>query len=275
MSKFTLSSEQQDYIIFIGLIAACMFAVVVKPGLPVKVETMTHQYYDIVENIPEGSTILFAHDNTISSLFGTIPTDVAVYNHLAEMIREKGIKLVMVNIWVDATGIPAQEYYLENVDWSGLEYGVDYVSLGWVPSMESALAGLYEDIWKTAPKDLFGTDLADIPIMQYFRNGDDVDIFIFTTGTSLDPYMRQWGQHKETVLCNTGLATITMSMQYVERGLIDAYLLSLVPTAGYEMLIDKKGLGTAFVDGNSLSVLYSIALMVVSNIIFWFKGGND
>jgi hypothetical protein len=166
------------------------------------------------------------------------------------------------------------EYYLENVDWSGLEYGVDYVCLGWVPSMEPALAGLAEDIWMTSPTDIHGTPVSEIPLMAEYRDIDDVSVFMFTTGTSLDPYMRQWAQYKDPTLVITGLATITMSIHYYEQRLIDAYLLSLVPTAGYELLTGAPGLGVAFVDANSLVVIYAVFLMIVSNIIFWTKERN-
>jgi hypothetical protein len=265
---------QQDYIIFTGLIAVCMIAVVAKPGLPVLVEPVTEDYFNYIENLPDGTRILWCHDNTISAIFSTMPTDIAVYNHIADQMRERDIKFAFASIWVDALGLPMLKEYLESgdIDWSGLEYGEDYVCLGWVPAMESALAGFWEDIWKTAPVDYYGTPVEELPMMEEFKNGEDITCFIFTSGTSLDPYMRQFGQRIDLCLGTTGLATITMSMHYVEKGFIDAYLLSLVPTAGYEQLIERPGLGTAFVDANSLVVLYAIGLIILSNIIYWARG---
>lgn len=271
--KTGLSIMQQDWIIFFLFFVFIMGAVVIKPGLPIEIPSTVQKFYNTIEKMPDGSVILWWHLDGITSKFDIMPSDQVVYSHIFDVMRKRpNIKFVMAAGGPDA--IPMIDGFLATLDTSGLKYGERYVWLGWIPGGENAVAGLAKDIRSIAPRDRYDTPIENLPMMSNINSASDVTYFIFSTGSDIDPIMRQWYGKTPNILAVLDVVVIPVSAAYIDKGMVQAYLSQLVPTAAYEKLSGKPGLGLAFVDANSASQIFFVGLAIVANIIFWSKGGR-
>jgi hypothetical protein len=75
--------------------------------------------------------------------------------------------------------------------------------------------------------------------------------------------MRQWAPLKKPILLNIIAISVPLCMPYVEKGMVTAYLNGQRGGAEYEKLLRQPGMGTSFIDAQSMIHLYIVAMIAV------------
>jgi hypothetical protein len=273
MSKkfFNLSLDAQDSIVYLLVILLSGIPIVYPLGLPLKINPSTTECYNFLNNIPEGSVILWNEGYMVSSYISG--SEIAIYKVFFDLMREKDVKVVFISSCVDGPlgGAMIEQMLKYGVDKTGTTYGVNYVNLGWLPGFEAVLAAIAQDIQSVTMADAYGTPITQIPLMQGLTTGD-IYLFGFSCGVSVDPWMRQWGPLNKPIMMFGGEQLIAQSMSYIQAGTVTIYLNGGRGNAEFEKLTGYYTLQTSIMDATNLVSILGIVLIVLSNVMYRRRG---
>lgn len=259
--------DQQDSILYLLLTILTLYIAVFPLGVPIQVTEMTTTFYNIVEDLQPGDYVLWAFDDP-GNWFTNNQVDIAIMRHIKRKILEDDIKLVS---WTTAgvPGIIFLERSWDMIGWDDLEYGEDWVFLGWLPGRETAYAQMREDIRAAYETDHYGNKLEDLPIMAKVNNLQDFALVGVSCNTSPDDFMRQLSGRGVPLVCENGASAIPLMMPYIENGLMAAYMTTQKQCAEYESLTGFLGLPTRQQDAQAVGQLFLLALAIIGNIAYW------
>jgi len=264
--KGVISSVDQDRIIFLLIFISIAIPMIFPLGLPVPISSTTKKFYDTIENISEGATVLWCTSIGFSIWYNTGPGEIATFRHIFRLVRERDVKFVVFAESAEAAAI-VRRIITEHCDTGGLKYGEDYVDLGWIPGGEAALAGVVTDFQSTVETDHEGTPISQIPILKDIKGGEDVDALGFSSGSMIDRFMRQWAPLQKPILLNMIAIGVPLCMPYIEKGMVTAYINGQRGGAEYEKLLGQLGMGSSFIDAQSMIHLYIIIMIIV--VVAW------
>lgn len=266
--------ENQDRTIFIIYFILIAYPMLSPIGLPIPIGEPTIESYEILENVPEGGVIVIVSDEGFPSWAELGPGEIAIYRHAFKKVREDDCKIVLLTTYV-VDGQILAERCLSNVDLTGLEYGIHWVQLGYIPGYEAVLSAMMDDLKGIAPVDQFGTPTKDIPMLKDINSIDDYDYLYACTFTAMDVYIRQWGEKALArgvpIIINMLSGTVPLAMPYYRAGTMTSYLNSVTAGSGYEKLIGRPGMGAALMDAQSTAHLLGIAVIIVAQGAFMIK----
>ena len=260
-----LSIINQDRVIFLLVFITIAIPMIAPLGLPIPVGPTTTKYFSTVESVPEGSTVVWCTGIGLSIWYNTGPGEIATFKHIFGIVRERHVKFIVFSESAQGASI-VRRILTEYIDLSGLTYGEDYVDLGWIPGGEAALAGVVTDFQSTVETDHGGTPAGEIPMLREVRGADDFDVLGFSSGGMIDRFMRQWEPLKKPILLNIIAISVPLCMPYIEKGMVTAYLNGQRGGAEYEKLLSQPGMGTSFIDAQSMIHLYMVAMIVVVSV---------
>jgi hypothetical protein len=246
-------------------------------GLPVSIGRDSTRYFNYIDDIPDGTTIMVTFDYGVSAMPELYPLTVATFHHL----WTRDFKVVVVASWLQGPLVmdvvlnelqPAESY--------GKVYGEDWVELGWFAQGEIGMAALGNDIWETLPIDYIENEpTSSFPIMQNIKTAADIDLIIsFETGTpGLPEWVRQWNVPYGTDIIMGCIGVMVPEVApYLQTGQCKALIPGLTASAEYELLLKRPGLAIAGVDAISMSHLLVIVLVIVGNAAYFLsKGGGS
>jgi hypothetical protein len=244
-------------LIFVILLVVIEFPILVPLKTPIAITEPTKKIYDFIENIPEGSTVLFCCEWGIMSWPPHGPMTTAILEHLFA----RPIKIVIFSIAVE--GPVMIEKIFGIIDRHGKQYGVDYVHIGYIPGVESALAAFAKDP-SVSQVDYYGTQLNTLPLMNQVKSKDDFYVFAWDTAGAYDMYFRQFPDIPQIACVEAG--GVPQIIPYYQTGALTGYLNGILGASEYEGLLNISGFGTAQMDAISTSHLYGIALLVLTNL---------
>ena len=252
-------------------------AILLRPiGLPIQVGSETQRFYDFMDNLPEGSIVWLAYEFAPSGEVEIGPMVTAVFHHAFS----RGLRVVGAGLW--PIGPHIAESLLEEIidQYPDVEYGVNYVNLGFNPGQEILARQLVDDVWRTVRNvDHFGNSLADLPLMAEVPRltKDYVSaIIVFSEGS---PGPEEW---LAAVTEPTGIpqlvGAIQMSvprmMPYVATGQYAAIIPGARGTAEYEFLLGQPGSAIAGQDVMSAMALYLWVLIALGNVAMRFTSSK-
>jgi hypothetical protein len=227
-------------------------------------------YYNFVDNIEPGSKIGFMLSDTPS----TRPSLQSSTVLTCMMLFEKDCKIIF---WQDeATGPPIYEDYMVMTQAAlgrQLEYGVDYVNLGYIAGAEAGTAAILADIRKTVGGvDAYGNSVDDQPVMEGINIGSDFDYgFANVACRCTEPlYVRQWEQPYGIRLATINCAMdLTAVQPYLATGQLKGTANGLLGSAEMEYLTGTLGMAFGQVLSVSMCGVYFILLIIVGNVLFF------
>lgn len=158
--------------------------------LPLTVSSYTKDFYNAVLKLPPGSVVVFG--NT----FEVPPVEARdIYRAVILTLASRNLKAIFLNF--EAGGVAASEFivsYSKVESLYGWRYGIDYVIFPYLSGQEVAMAAAATDFYSAYSKDIRGTPIENIPIMQNVRSFRDIKLAIAQYGifTFGDMYVRQW-----------------------------------------------------------------------------------
>jgi hypothetical protein len=247
------------WVLFIGLILPLIRPI----GLPITISPTTRSLYSGIRDLNEGDVVVINLSSETSAWPECLPGLVAATKAL---IREDA-KLIVWGPLVDS-GITWNKIVESVPDFDDLEYGRDYVYLGYYTGGEAAVARMASSIRSIFPTDYKGTPLEQLELMTNVDSATDVDMVISSdTGDSVEFWIRQWHTPFGTKVGEIGIAMLGSSlMPFYQSGNVFGISAGVRGGAELERLIGEPAEATTSMDSISLSHLLVVVAVILSNL---------
>jgi hypothetical protein len=260
-------------IAFVILIIVMVVPILFPFPLPVPVTENTRNYYDIIEALEPGSVVFYGTSIETRDV-EVFPQHVATLKHLKE-------KNVILMTYCFGPGIAlGTEWAYDAAGYDELEYGTDYVHLGFMPGEDATLTSFCNDMVGTKQVDHYGNPTATMPLFQKVKTIDDVDLVIASGGGTPGPdtYARivVIPYNKDSVVQVPG-AFAAMIYDFINLGVFDGGIIAQRGAVEYEAITGHAGRATAMFAPIFISSTVLLALMILANLALVFnrmKGGQ-
>ena len=256
--------------IFVIIAVVVMYPLFKPLGLPIRPTESSQEVFNTIEALPQGSKVLLSCDYGPSTKPEIHPMAVGVLRHLFE----KGHQVYVTCLWPDGQFMArdALDQVAENE--YGLNYGEDYVLLGFRSGNEAVIKGIVSDIRKMYTIDSRAIPIGDIPMMKDIKNISDFDL-LFSASAGY-PGTVEWVQlaaDPTGITMSSGVTSIQVNevMPYVDAGQIKGILAGMPGAAEYEKLIGKPGIGTSGMDAQSIAHIVIVMFIIFGNIAFYLE----
>ncbi|MFM1803794.1 MAG: hypothetical protein RL136_673 [Planctomycetota bacterium] len=202
---------------------------------------MARATFDAIEAVPEGSRVLISFDYDPASAAELQPMANAMVHHCAS----KGHRIVFMALWPLGKQMADQtiDQVLLNFH-PDLEYGTDYVQLGYQAGNEGVVKLMATNIPEQYKTDTSGTKLADLPLVGDLRNTSDFKLVASLSAGY--PGAKEWVQYADSadkeaftlVSGSTGVQVSQLLPYYPAQ--LEGMLVAVKGAAEYEMLVEEK-----------------------------------
>jgi hypothetical protein len=181
--------------IFLVMGIAVLIPVVFEMKFPEAASPLVQVVFDEIENLPEGSKILMAFDYDPGSAPELQPMATALTWHCAK----KKHKLYFMALW--PVGPQMIRQTIDSVikrDFKEMQYGRDYVNLGFKPGNEGVIKVVASNLRELFTTDALGTGLNDIEMTRDLKNIKDMKLIVNVSAGY--PGNKEWVQYAATPL---------------------------------------------------------------------------
>lgn len=212
---------------------------------------------------------MLSFDYSTSAVPELHPQAIVVTQHLFM----KPVKIIFVAQWTDGPALT--DAVLDAVDKGNKKYGVDYVTLGWIPNIATVI-GMTTNIAQFFPVDTLGNPTANLPIIKQFPAGKLASLVITFAGgePGLMDYLQYW-QSPFGIPVAVGSTAISAPgfMPFYNSHQIVGILISMRAAAEYEILIHRVGLSGAIpaMVAQSASHMMIVIMVIFGNAVFLLR----
>ena len=223
-------------------------------------------FYDAIERLPEGSTVLVAGDYDPGTRAENYPMHLAATRQL----MRRNIKIIGVELY--PAGVPLADDVLRIVAAEyGKKIGIDYVNLGYKVGNELVMSSMGSSIPKTFPVDSRGIPIAQVPLMRGIENCQQIDMIVSISAGY--PGTKEWVQQVVSrfhVAMVAGVTAVSAPeyYPYLQAGQLQGLLGGMAGAAEYEVLVEKPALATRGMDAQSLAHLFIAFMILLGNLAF-------
>jgi len=257
--------QQIDRRIIYALVILSIVVALLWPfDLPQPVTPEVEKFYRAVEEVPEDKIVLVAADWGAGTRGENRPQTEATIRHL--FLRKKKFAIMGFDLQGPQFAQALAEKWAKEY---GAEYGKDWCNWGYQPVVDAFLISLVQNIPKAVPRDIQGTPIEQIPMMQGVKNIYDVGLVAEFTGAGLlQSYLRRLPREVPIV---QGCTAIIGPEQYtyLDAGQIKGLLVGMRGAAEYEKLLNTRGEGRNAMRPQSLTHLLMIGLILLGNLALW------
>jgi hypothetical protein len=158
------------------LVAIGALIPIIKPiGLPIVPTAPVQGLFDKLESLEPGDAVIISFDYGPSSEPELNPMAEAILRHC--FTRDLRV-MVMAIFPLGGVNMAIREVAKISAEFEGLQYGVDYVNLGYKDGAQAAMKLMAVSIQEVFPADVDGTPTDSLPIVETVRNYDDVKLVI-------------------------------------------------------------------------------------------------
>jgi len=265
------STNTERRIIFGIIFLAVMLPLIFPIGWASEVSPMVRMSHALIDATPSGAVGLISFDYEASTITELHPMAVAQIEHA----WSKGHKVIATALWPQGPQMAAQcfEEAKKNPRFKDMQYGVDYVNLGYKVGglvTVQALGSSFTDVY---PTDSSGASWNSLPMLKSIRNLKDL-AWISSLSSGV-PGLREWIMNAHDVynIPVTGGTTAISApgfLPYVNnQNQLTGLLGGLKAASEYEMLIDKKGPATTKMDAQSVAHIVILIFIALGNIKAW------
>ncbi|RKY55151.1 MAG: hypothetical protein DRP93_03890 [Candidatus Neomarinimicrobiota bacterium] len=284
------SLDRRIIFLIIGLVV--LIPLLVPLGLPIETTQLTEDAFYAIDALPQDAVVLLSFEYGPSTKPEIHPMAISVLRHLFS----KGNKVIVMCLWPDGLFMANEALDLVARQEFGLEYGVDYVNLGYRPGNEAIIKGITKSFEANFSIDSKGVSISNIPIMNDIQTARDVD-FIFSLSAGY-PGAIEWVLYAGDPLqipVSSGNTSIQVNqlLPYVKSGQMKGIIAGMPGAAEYETMVIRKienNIGTItdrarellpnfkerrnatkFMDAQSIAHLVIVLFIVLGNISFFVK----
>ena len=253
--------------IFLFTFVAVLLPLIKPINLPIRVSNEVQWFYDEIEKVPEGSTVYLAADYDPGSLPELQPMLEAAIHQCAK----RKLKIIAGSLWPAAPPLVNRAFTAIAEEQYAMEYGVDFVNLGFKEGREVVMVQLGENIQSVYPQDHQGADVSAMPIMQGIDNYDDLALLINISAGY--PGTKEWVQQvrrRFSIPMVAGCTAVSAPeyYPYVQSGQLSGLLGGLAGAAEYEKLVQVPGGSAARkMVAQSLGHVMIIFFILLGNVV--------
>lgn len=277
MSNFFYNLPRQ----FIYFLVAVMVFTPIVLGLEATVRPTPESaaIFEYVENLPEGSVILFGQDYGPSSEPELTPMTLAFLRHCFG----KKHKVISVNVFsIDGVGL-GQLAFLQMEEEFGVVSGEDYVYLGFRPGAANSIRAINSNITEYYKTDANRAETKSMPIFQEVKNGKDVDFMLSIAAGATPEAWMLYGASASGYPMGAGCTAVSFAsyFPFYQSGQMKGILGGLKGAADYEHLLGQPDFAHKGMVSQSWVHVLLILLIVAGNISFMREralkrsGGNS
>jgi len=255
-------------LVFLSLLIPMFLGVTFKLSISPEVQTL----YDTLEQLPNGSTVLMTFDYDPPSAPELQPmADAAV-----KYAFKRDFKLIIMGLWPQGplqAEISVREAMKDpEIQARNLEYGVDYVNLGFQAGNEFVIQRMGTDFREAFPRDIRGTDYSEVPLLKNTKNFSNVDfVFNFSAGY---PGTVEWVQiavDRFGVKLGAGNTAVQapLAYPYLGAGQLVGLLGGMRGGAEFERLTGFKAKATTFMLSQTFAHAIVIVFVILGNIAYF------
>ncbi|KYH37807.1 MAG: hypothetical protein AYL28_004890, partial [Candidatus Bathyarchaeota archaeon B23] len=256
--------------VVLGLVLIAMIIPAIRPlGLPILVGDMARDWYRVVEELPEGSVVLFDIGYGSGGYPSLGPANVAVFHHFFK----RGLKVVIMA--TSAEGPLMYSLVMEKVkpeERYGAVYGEDYVLLGYIAGVQTAMAAVLGDLHAAVSTDYFGTSIAEIPLLREVRGAEDIALvaYLTTAGETAEGWVYQAYSAYGLPLLGGFLSMMTPSLKpYYDTGQLLGIIDGLKGAADMEYLVGVPGDAIRSSDILSFTQTMVLIFIIIGNVSYF------
>ncbi|HUU57327.1 MAG TPA: hypothetical protein VMW93_08290 [bacterium] len=268
--KFVLWLADIDRRILFLLIAVAVVVPILAPiGMPVTVTPQSKSIYDEVEALPPGSNVIVSFDYDPATEPEVHPMALSFLRHCFE----KQHKVIIMALWPQGAQMAVRALAEVGGDFD-LEYGRDYVNLGYKPGGDIVIKSMGSSIWEVFPRDMAGRSTASLPLMAKVQSLNDVALVMDLSAG--DPGIPAWVRvgnalyHRKIAGGSTAVSA-PQFFPYLQTGQLIGLLGGLKGAAEYETLIKYPGAATRRMDSQSVAHLVIIIFIIFANVSYFIS----
>ena len=223
-------------------------------------------FYDAIERLPAGSTVLVAGDYDP----GTRAENYPMHLTAARQLMQRNIRIIGVELY--PAGVPLADDVLRITGAEfGKKIGVDYINLGYKVGNELVMSSMGTSIPKTFPVDSRGIPVSQIPVMKGIENFQQIDMIVSISAGY--PGTKEWVQQVVSRFHVPMVAGVTAVSApeyypYLQAGQLQGLLGGMAGAAEYEVLLNHPALATRGMDAQSLAHVFIAFMIILGNIAF-------
>jgi len=231
---------------------------------PVLPSARARGFYDAIEKLPAGATVVLAGDYDPGTIAENYPMHLAAARHL--MARK--VKIIAVELYPGGPPLADRVLHLAGAEF-GRKEGVDYVNLGYKSGNEAVMSQMGSSIPITFPTDRSGTPVARIPVMKGVENFSQIKLLVSISAGY--PGTKEWVQQvvsRYHVPMVAGVTAVSAPeyYPYLQAGQLQGLLGGMAGAAEYETLVKAPGLATRGMHAQSLAHVFIAIMILLGNL---------
>ena len=241
-------------------------------ALPLSVSPPARSFYDAIEGVPDGSTVLMSCDYDP----GAKPELVPMTRTALRQLFRKNCKVVVTVLWDGGPGLVDNVLREVAAEYGGRkQYGVDYVNLGYKEGREDVMVLMGQGIAHAFPRDYRGTPVTTMPIMSRVRDYSSFPLLVSISAGY--PGTKEWVQQVQSrfhmhMVSGCTAVSAPEYYPYLQSGQLMGLLGGMAGAAEYEKLAGEKGSATRGMDAQSLAHVFVAFCIVLGNLVQRSRG---
>jgi hypothetical protein len=250
-------------IIYWGVAFSIVIPLLWPIGFSTEVTSQVRDIHRFIEQMPESSAVLMSFDYEPATIAELDPMAAAFLKHLFQRrARVMGMTLLPGGVGL-AENLLRQEAAI-----AGMEYGRNWLFLGYIPDGTAAMLRMGEDVAMVFPTDQYGTALDSFPMMRGVKSYRNMGLVICLSSTAMPQLWAQYAHDRYGAAVAVGATAVeaVRLYPYHDSGQLVGFLGGLKGAAEYETLIQTPGDGIRGMDAQTISHLFIVMMVVLGNI---------
>ncbi|HYQ89829.1 MAG TPA: hypothetical protein VEU09_09425 [Candidatus Binatia bacterium] len=221
-------------------------------------------FYDAIEKLPPGSTVVLAGDYDP----GTIAENYPMHLAAARQLMARNIKIIAVELYPGGPPLADRVFRIAGAEYHKQER-IDYVNLGYKSGNEAVMSQMGSSIPVTFPADRSGVPVTRIPVMKGIENFGQIALLVSISAGY--PGTKEWVQQvvsRYHVPMIAGVTAVSAPeyYPYLQAGQLQGLLGGMAGGAEYEVLVKHEGLATRGMDAQSLAHVFIAFMILLGNL---------
>jgi hypothetical protein len=231
---------------------------------PVQPGARAKGFYDAIEALPAGSTVLLAGDYDPGTIAENYPAHLAAARHLFR----RDVKIVALALYPGGPPLTEEVLRIAAAEYDK-KLGEDFVNLGYKSGNELVMSRMGLSIPDTYPVDIRGVPVSEIPVMRGIENYSSLTLLVNISAGY--PGTKEWVQQVVSRYHIPMVAAVTAVSApeyypYLQTGQLHGLLGGMAGAAEYEALVKEPGLAIRGMDAQALAHVFIALMILLGNI---------
>lgn len=257
--------------LFIIIALVVVIPLIFKPQFPIVPKEPVIDAYRAVDSLQAGDNVMISIDYDAASMPELQPFLEALLRHCFR----KELNPVMLVQW--QLGAPLGTRAMEKIAAEfDVEYGVDYINLGYRPGYTAQIVGIGKEIRDYFITDYKGDPIDSFPVMNDIHNYDDIDILVgLEAGATGNIWVQYAGaRYNQRIILALTAVSAPDAYFFYQSGQIEGLVGGMKGSADYETLIDHPDVAVAGMAAQSFVHILIIIFIILGNIAYFVEKRN-